>query len=71
MLDLTEFLQALHPAERVITLRLRQLILEADPKLIVKYNDWVPYYVRNKMVCFVWPVSTLTDYICRHGLRLV
>lgn len=55
--DWSEFASGLPREERIISERLRQLILEADPKLIEKFNYWVPYYVRNKMVCFIWPVS--------------
>jgi hypothetical protein len=55
--DWSEFVRSLPREERIISERLRQLILEADHKLIEKYNYWVPYYVRNKMVCFIWPVS--------------
>jgi hypothetical protein len=55
--DWPEFARSLPREERIISERLRQLILEVDYKLIEKYNYWVPYYVRNKMVCFIWPVS--------------
>lgn len=56
-IDWAEFLRALPQEERVITKRLRELIVETEPRLIEKYNYWVPYYVRHKMVCFIWPVS--------------
>lgn len=55
--DWNEFARSLPREERIISERLRNLILETDPKLVEKYNYWVPYYVRNKMVCFIWPVS--------------
>jgi len=55
--DWNEFASSLPREERIISKCLRDIILESDPKLIEKYNYWVPYYTRNKMVCFVWPVS--------------
>lgn len=55
--DWNEFAGGLPREERIIAKRLRDIILESDPKLIEKYNYWVPYYTRNKMVCFIWPVS--------------
>lgn len=55
--DWNEFASSLPREERIISKRLRDIILESDPKLIEKYNYWVPYYTRNKMVCFIWPVS--------------
>jgi hypothetical protein len=55
--DWNEFLNALPKEERVITQRLRNLIIETEPRLTEKMNYWVPYFVRNKMVCFIWPVS--------------
>jgi hypothetical protein len=56
-IDWPEFARALPQEERIIALRLRDLILEAEPRLIEKYNYWVPYYSRHKLVCFIWPVS--------------
>jgi Domain of unknown function (DU1801) len=55
--DFNEFCRGLPREERIISQRLRELILEAEPKLVEKYNYWVPYFVRHKMVCFIWPVS--------------
>ena len=55
--DWSEFLQALPNEERMITKRLREIVLETEPRLIEKMNYRVPYYVRNKQVCFIWPIS--------------
>ena len=56
-LDWNEFFQALPREEQLITKRLREIVLETEPRLIEKMNYWVPYYSRNKLVCFIWPVS--------------
>lgn len=56
-IDWAEFANALPREERLVFQRLRNLILETEPRLNEKFNYWVPYYVRHKMVCFIWPVS--------------
>jgi len=56
-LEWSNFAQALPREERLIFQRLRSLILETEPRLQEKKNYGVPYFVRNKMVCFIWPVS--------------
>lgn len=55
--DWNEFLRALPREEQLITKRLRDIVLETEPRLVEKMNYWVPYYTRNKLVCFIWPVS--------------
>lgn len=55
--DWNEFFQALPREERLITKRLREIVLETEPRLAEKMNYRVPYYIRNKQVCFIWPVS--------------
>lgn len=55
--DWTEFSLALPKEENLIFHSLRDLILQTEPRLIEKINYGVPYYVRHRMVCFIWPVS--------------
>lgn len=38
-------------------LRLRALILECLPKATEKVSYGVPFYSRNRMICFIWPPS--------------
>ena len=45
--------------ERIITGRLRALILEADPRLQEKLSYGVPYFFHNRRVCFIWPASLI------------
>ncbi len=56
-LDWTEFSRALPREERLIFQHLREFVLETEPRLVEKMNFGVPYYTRNRMVCFIWPVS--------------
>ena len=56
-LDWSEFARALPREERLIFQRLRHLVLETEPRLKEIKNYGVPYYSRNKRVCFIWPVS--------------
>jgi hypothetical protein len=51
------FCRSLPREERILTQRVYALIAETEPRLVLKFNYWVPYFVRNKMVCFIWPVS--------------
>ncbi|MCK6618410.1 MAG: DUF1801 domain-containing protein [Cyclobacteriaceae bacterium] len=43
--------------EQVIVKRLRLLILECLPYAREKNNYGVPFYTRNRMICFIWPPS--------------
>ena len=56
-IDWSEFSESLPKEENKIFQHLHNLILETEPRLIEKMNYGVPYFVRNRMVCFIWPVS--------------
>jgi len=43
--------------EQIIMKRLRALILECLPKATEKISYGVPFYSRNRMICFIWPPS--------------
>lgn len=45
--------------EKVIVIRLRNLILGADPRIQEKLAYGVPYFFHNRRICFLWPVSAL------------
>jgi len=52
-----EVILGLPRAEQVIVKRLRNLILECLPKAEEK-NTWgVPFYRRNRLICYIWPPS--------------
>ena len=55
--DIDEFITMLPKAERVIVQRLRSILFDVEPRLVEKFSYGVPYYRRNRMVCFIWPQS--------------
>ena len=58
-LSIDQMLATLPKAELAIVNRLRSLITECLPKASEepKYGVGVPFYVRNRMICFIWPSS--------------
>lgn len=50
-----EIILSLPQSEQVIVTKLRSLILECLPKAIEKNSYGVPFYTRNRMICFLWP----------------
>lgn len=60
--------------EQVIVNKLRSLIIDCLPKAIEKNNYGVPFYTRNRMICFIWPPSVYwgpkTDTLNRKGITL-
>lgn len=56
-MDWSAFAQALPKEEKLIFQHLRGFVLEIEPRLIETKSYGVPYYSRNKRICFIWPVS--------------
>ena len=54
-----ELLLDLPKGERVLVERLRALIMECIPEATEKayYGMGVPFYTRNRLICFIWPAS--------------
>lgn len=52
-----EIITDLPKHEQVVVNRLRALILECLPKATEKNNYGVPFYTRNRIICFIWPPS--------------
>ena len=52
-----EIILGLPRAEQVIVKRLRSLILECLPKAEEKNSYGVPFYRRNRLICYIWPPS--------------
>lgn len=52
-----DFVDDLPREERLITRRLRTLILETDPAIKEKLSYGVPYFSRNRRLFFLWPGS--------------
>lgn len=59
-----KFIGLLPEAEKEMTVRLREIILETNPAFEEKFAYGVPYYYINKRVCFIWPTT-----IPRSGFR--
>ena len=59
MRDVQEFIEGLAADERIIVKRLRDLILDADPRIVEKLSYGVPYFSRNRRLFFLWPASAL------------
>ena len=56
-MDVNEFIINLPKAERIIVSRLRDLLFEIEPRFREKLSYGVPYFSRNKRVCYLWPAS--------------
>ena len=52
-----EVIAGLPRDEQVMMKRLRHLILECLPKATETVKYRVPFYTRNRMICFLWPPS--------------
>ena len=55
--DFESLLEAITPEERVICLRLRDLVLEHFPKLRETWAYGAPYYKGKSRICFFYPSS--------------
>ena len=69
-------LQSLPKNERVVMVKLRNLILESLPRATEYLSMGVPFYRRNNMICFIWPPtvyfgsSKKKDVIKKKGITL-
>lgn len=57
MRNVEDFIDELPNDERLITQRLRLLILDADPRIKEKLSYGVPYFSRHRRLFFLWPAS--------------
>jgi hypothetical protein len=57
--DIDEMIATLPRPEQVVVKRLRALILECIPQATEKtyYDLTIPFYKRNRLICFIWPPS--------------
>jgi hypothetical protein len=58
-LSVQDCIEWLPESERLITLVLREIILDTLPDLTEKLSYNVPYYYGRKSLCFIWPGSVL------------
>jgi hypothetical protein len=59
MNEVTDLIADLPDDERIISERLRALILEAEPRLQERLSYGVPYFFHHRRVCFIWPASLI------------
>lgn len=59
MKDVADFVANLKGEENLIVRRLRNIILDTDPRLQEKLSYGVPYFFLQRRVCFLWPASHL------------
>jgi hypothetical protein len=52
-----EVIVSLSKTEQIIVKRLRTIILDCLPKAEEKNSYGVPFYRRNRMICYIWPSS--------------
>lgn len=52
-----EMILSLPRNEQMIVKRLRSVVKECLPRATEKLSYGVPYYTRNRMMCFIWPPS--------------
>ncbi len=52
-----EIVSRLPGEERIIVIRLRNLILECLPLAAEKNLYGAPFYTHHRMICFIWPPS--------------
>ena len=52
-----EIILGLPRSEQVMMKKLRALIQECLPKATEKVSYQVPFYRRNRLICFIWPPS--------------
>jgi hypothetical protein len=56
-MSIEDFVFNLPKDERVLVSRLRELLLDSEPRFMEKLSYGVPYFSRNRRVCFIWPAS--------------
>lgn len=69
--DIDQVIASLPRDEQVIVKRLRALILECLPHATEKtYYDFnIPFYSRNRLICFIWPPSLQWESDPKKGKR--
>lgn len=57
--DIDDMIANLPRNEQLLVKKLRALIIECLPQAKEKtYYDWrIPFYSRNRLICFIWPPS--------------
>ena len=67
--NVDEFLDYITPEELAIVEMLRSLVFQCIPNCREKLAYNVPYYHRNKNICFIWPSSVQWGNMKERGVR--
>ncbi|MFZ4799011.1 MAG: DUF1801 domain-containing protein [Bacteroidia bacterium] len=65
-----EFLEFLPENELKIVEFLRQIVLDCIPNCMEKLSYNVPFYKKNKNICFIWPASVTWGNVKQNGVRI-
>lgn len=65
-----EFFDAISPKERFLVDLLRSTILESIPDCKEKLSYNVPYFYKNRNICFIWPASIPWGNVPLDGVSL-
>ena len=71
IIDIDELIATLPRDEQVLVKKLRALINECIPQATEKaYDDLaMPFYKRNRIICFIWPPSVVWERNTNHEKR--
>jgi hypothetical protein len=69
--DIDEMIANLPRNEQVMVKMLRALIIECIPQATEKayYDLGIPFYTRNRLICFIWPPSVVWEPGANHEKR--
>ena len=69
--DIDEMIANLPRNEQVLVEMLRALIIECIPQATEKayYDLGIPFYTRNRLICFIWPPSVVWEPGANHEKR--
>ncbi|MEJ0055368.1 MAG: DUF1801 domain-containing protein [Bacteroidota bacterium] len=69
--DIDQMISTLPRSEQVLVKRLRSLITECIPQATEKayYDLGIPFYTRNRLICFIWPPSVIWEPNANHEKR--
>ena len=69
--DIDQMIESLPRNEQVLVKRLRALVTECIPQATEKayYDLGIPFYTRNRLICFIWPPSVVWGAGANHEKR--
>lgn len=70
-IDIDQMIANLPRNEQVMVKKLRSLVMECIPQATEKayYDFAIPFYTRNRLICFIWPPSLSWESSAHHEKR--